>query len=100
MTRLNTRSTQNRETETREEIDYTYEEPNATSIPDNVKQRFEGEGLTLGWLRIDMKGQDDYMNVGKKMNQGWEFVTPQEVPEMSATSFVRKEGRYAGAIRS
>ena len=98
MTRLNTRSTQNRETETREETDYTYEEPNATSIPDHIKQRFENDGLTLGWLRIDMKGQDDYMNVGKKMNQGWEFVTPEEVPEMSATSFVKKDGRYAGVI--
>jgi len=98
MTRLNTRSAQNRETETREETDYTYEEPNATSIPENVKQRFESEGLTLGWLRIDLRGNDDYMNVGKKLNQGWEFVTPTEVPEMSATSFVRKEGRYAGVI--
>ena len=85
MTRLNTRSTQNRETETREETDYTYEEPNATSIPENVKQRFANDGLTLGWLRIDLRGNDDYMNVGKKLNQGWEFVTPTEVPEMSAT---------------
>ena len=98
MTRLNTRSTQTRETETREETDYTFEEPNATSIPENIKQRFENDGLTLGWLRIDTKGQDDYMNVGKKLNQGWEFVTPEEVPEMSATSFVKKDGRYAGVI--
>jgi len=103
MTRLNTRSTQDRETktrknETREETDYTYEEPNATAIPEKIKQRFESEGLTLGWLRIDMKGKDDYINVGKKINQGWEFVTPEEVPEMSATSFVKKDGRYAGVI--
>ena len=103
MTRLNTRSTNNRETkvretETREEEDYTYEEPNATAIPEHIKQRFANEGLTLGWLRIDMKGKDDYMNVGKKLNQGWQFVTPEEVPEMSATSFVKKDGRYAGVI--
>ena len=30
--------------------------------------------------------------------QGWEFVTPDEVPEMGATSVVREEGRYAGVV--
>ena len=27
-----------------------------------------------------------------------EFVTPEEVPEMGATSVVREEGRYAGVV--
>ena len=54
--------------------------------------------MTLGWLRIDLKGNEDYQNIGKKQQQGWEFVTPEEVPEMGATSVVRKEGRYAGVV--
>lgn len=98
MTRTNTRSAQIRETETREETDYTFEEPNATFIPDEVTNRFNMEQLSLGWLRIDHGGKEDYMNIGKKLNEGWEFVKPEEVPEMGATSFVRKEGRYAGVV--
>ena len=54
--------------------------------------------MTLGWLRIDLKDKEDYQNIGKKQQQGWEFVTPEEVPEMGATSIVRKEGRYAGVV--
>jgi hypothetical protein len=38
------------------------------------------------------------MNVGQKQQEGWIFVTPDEVPEMAITSFVREEGRYLGAV--
>ena len=70
MTRTNTRSSEIRETETREETDYTFEEPNATFIPDEVTNRFNMEQLSLGWLRIDHGGKEDYMNIGKKLNEG------------------------------
>ena len=52
----------------------------------------------MGWLRIEVKGNEDYQNIGKKQQQGWEFVKPEEVPEMGATSVVRKEGRYTGVV--
>ena len=54
--------------------------------------------MTLGWLRITLKGQEDYKYIGKKLQEGWEFVSKDEVPELGATSVVRDEGRYAGAI--
>ena len=98
MTRIESRNSQTRENETREETEYVFEEPNATYIPPAVEERFRQQGLSLGWLRILLNGQDDYQEVGKKQQQGWEFITPEEVPEMGATSVVREEGRYAGVV--
>ena len=98
MTRINTRSSQTRETNERVQKDYVFEEPSLTNVPTAVEEKFKNSGMTLGWLRIDLKGNEDYQNIGKKQQQGWEFVTPEEVPEMGATSVVRKEGRYAGVV--
>ncbi len=98
MTRNNTHSSQTRETNERAQTEYVFEEPNQTQIPKEVEDKFKNSGMTLGWLRIDLKGNEDYQNIGKKQQQGWEFVTPQEVPEMGATSVVRKEGRYSGVV--
>ena len=98
MTRVNTRSSQTRETNERVQKDYVFEEPSLTNVPTAVEEKFKNSGMTLGWLRIDLKDKEDYQNIGKKQQQGWEFVTPEEVPEMGATSIVRKEGRYAGVV--
>ena len=97
MTRNETRSSQLRENNTQEE-EWTFEEPNALAIPDHVQARFDGEGMGLRWIRISIKGTDDISNVGKKLQEGWVFVTPDEVPEMSITSFVREDGRYQGTV--
>tara|TARA_R110002020_G_scaffold399996_1_gene610087 strand:+ start:693 stop:1184 length:492 start_codon:yes stop_codon:yes gene_type:complete len=96
-TRNEVRSNSQREDNTREE-QWTFEEPDALDIPDSVKARFDNEGMSLRWLRISLKGQEDIMNVGKKQQEGWVFVTPDEVPEMAVTSFVREEGRYIGTV--
>jgi len=97
MTRNETRSNTQREQNLREE-NWTFEEPDALTIPDSVQARFDNEGLSLRWIRISVKGQDDVSNVGKKQQEGWTFVTPDEVPEMAVTSFVREEGRYIGTV--
>ena len=77
MTRINnTRSSDLRESKAREEVEYTFEEQDVLHIPEAVTQRFANEGMTLGWVFVDLA----------------------EVPEMSATSFVREEGRYAGVV--
>ena len=98
MTRNISRTSKERELNTREETEYVFEEPNTTDIPKAVEERFANEGMSLRWLRIDSKGQEDYQNIGKNVQRGWEFVSPDEVPEMGATSIVRKEGRYAGVV--
>ena len=98
-TRNELRSNTNRETTTREvEEEYVFEEPDALTIQDMVQARFDNEDMSLRWIRISVKGEDDIMNVGKKQQEGWIFVTPDEVPEMAITSFVREEGRYLGAV--
>ena len=98
---MNTRNESRSETlreETTREQEWTFEEPDALAIPDNVLERFDNEGMALRWIRISLKGQDDITNVGKKQQAGWVFVTPDEVPEMAVTSFVRDEGRYLGTV--
>jgi hypothetical protein len=99
MTRNEERSNTTREAKSREsEEEYVFEEPDALSIPDSVQARFDAEDMSLRWIRISVRGVDDITNVGKNQQQGWVFVTPDEVPEMAVTSFVREEGRYLGAV--
>jgi len=97
MTRNESRIDTLREQATREE-EWTFEEPNALTIPEHVQARFDSEGMSLRWIRVSLQGKDDITNVGKKLQAGWVFVTPEEVPEMSLTSFVRDEGRYQGSV--
>ena len=66
MTREKTRSSQTRETTERAQTEYVFEEPTLTNIPDAVKEKFNNSGMTLGWLRIEVKGKEDYQNIGKK----------------------------------
>ena len=91
------RSAESRELNTREQYE-EYQEPNMLDIPEELEIRFANEGMTLRWIRINLRGQDDYKNVGRKIQEGWQFVTVDEVPELQHTSFVREEGRYMGAV--
>jgi len=91
------RSAESRELNTREQYE-EYQEPNMLDIPESTRIRFANEGMTLRWIRINLRGQDDYKNVGKKVQEGWQFVTVDEVPEMQHTSFVREGGRYEGTV--
>ena len=97
-----TRTTTSRIDDTREmqtrEFNDVFEEQDWLSIPPSVKARFDGEGMALRWIRVSLKGKDDYQNVGKRLSEGWQFVTVEEVPEMVNSSVVREEGRYTGAI--
>ena len=97
-----TRTTTSRIDDTREmqtrEFNDVFEEQDWLSIPPSVKARFDGEGMALRWIRVRLKGKDDYQNVGKRLSEGWQFVTVEEVPEMVNSSVVREEGRYTGAI--
>ena len=97
MARTESRSSQERESQTREEV-YTFEEEDALAIPEEVKERFLNQGMVLRWIRIQIRGNDDYQNVGKRQRDGWVFVAPDEVPELSTSSIVKENGRYAGTV--
>ena len=66
--------------------------------PESVRDRFSANGLTLRWIRVLLKGEDDYTNVGKRMQDGWEWVELDEVPEMALSSYVKEGGRYSGSV--
>ena len=95
MSKTSSRASQAREVETKE---YTYTEPNFLDIPNLVVDRFTNEDMVLRWIRISVKGDDDYKNVGNKMSQGWVFVTPEEVPEMLHSATVLDTGRYQNCV--
>jgi len=96
--------TRNNKVESREDntraktLKRIFEEPNWLNIPDTVRQRFKSEGMSLRWLRITLKGNEDIQNMGKRIAEGWEVVNQSEVPEMLHSSVVREEGRYSGAV--
>lgn len=92
---INSCSSNNRENSKRK---FQFEEPNWLNIPDSVKERFANNGNSLRWIRITLKNEEDYQNIGKRQAEGWEFVTADEVPEMIASSIVREGGRYSGAV--
>jgi hypothetical protein len=94
-TRTESRSDKTRETKQRRTV---FEEPNWLEIPASVITRLSQEGMALRWIRITLRNQEDYQNVGKRTGEGWEFVQSEEVPEMLHSSDVREGGRYAGAV--
>ena len=100
MARTESRSTEVRENQTRDSYtqEYTFDEYDNMWLPEEVTERFKNEGMVLRWIRIQLRGGDDYQNVGKRLKDGWVFVTPDEVPALSASSVVKENGRYAGAI--
>ena len=73
-----------REASSRESSQKTYYETDSwLDIPEEVETKFMDQGIKLGWLRIYINGEEDYKSVGKKINEGWEFVTAKEIPEMT-----------------
>ena len=101
MTRTSTmaksRNIESRELNNREQ-DMEFREPNMLEIPENVSNRFKNEGMALRWIRINLRGKEDYTNVGKRVKEGWEYVGINEVTEIQHKSFVRDEGSYKGAV--
>ena len=61
-----------------------YEKKNWLKIPEEVTKRFAEKGLTLRWIRVSLKGTYDDQNVQEKQFEGWDFVRPEDVPELSA----------------
>lgn len=73
-------------------------EDNWLSIPDAVVDRYLDEGYALKWVRISIKGQEDYKNLGLKMRDGYTFVSPEEVPEMAAGFQVGDVGKLGKLV--
>ena len=72
---------------------------NWLDIPNYIETEFLDQGFKLGWLRITINGDEDHKAVGKKINEGWEFVTAKEVPDMTVGyGYSKEEGRFENCI--
>jgi hypothetical protein len=96
-TRNESRSSNVRENNMRED-QWTFEEPDALALPDSVRAMFDAEGMAYRWIRLSVRGVDDVLNIGKRLQEGWVLVQSDEVPELAISSSVRDEGRYQGAV--
>lgn len=67
-------------------------------VPPSVKNRFLGEGYVLKWVRISIRGEHDYKNLGMKQAEGWEFVRPSEVPELVQGFQIQEDERFGGSV--
>tara|TARA_R110001599_G_scaffold52530_2_gene146770 strand:+ start:1504 stop:2091 length:588 start_codon:yes stop_codon:yes gene_type:complete len=73
-----------RSVDMRESTQRTYlDNESFIAIPPEVELSYKDQGYRLGWLRIYLQGQEDYKAVSQKLNAGWEFVTSDEVPQMT-----------------
>ena len=95
-----TPKTSSRDLEARENNQREYLETDSwLTIPKSVEDVFEEQGLKLGWQRIYLNGKEDYKAVGQKINEGWEFVTADEVPEMTTGyGYSKTEDRFENCI--
>lgn len=73
---------------------------NRIDIPEGIRKRFASEGYHVGWVRFyDVtKGAEDNANLYKKIDKmKFEFVRPEEVPEL-ANGFRRAENEIYGTM--
>lgn len=76
----------------------TYERPNWLDIPEQVKDSFFDKGFALKWIRISVRGEEDTKNIGVRLNEGWEFVTEEECPDMARNFKGLDAGRLSGCV--
>ena len=91
-----TKKSSTRDTDSRESNQRSYLETDSwLTIPEGILSTFKDQGYHLGWLRVYLNGSEDYKAVGKKINEGWEFVTSDEVPEMTVGyGYSKAEDRF------
>ena len=53
-------------------------------------------GFKHRWIRTSIRGEDDSMNVGAKLREGWEPVRADEYPDFQYPSI--GDGKYEGVI--
>lgn len=89
-----------REAAGRDKTQRVYHESDSwLNIPTEVATKFKDQGYKLGWIRIFINGSEDYKSVGKKVNEGWEFVTAKEAPEMTTGyGYHAKTDRFENCI--
>ena len=66
--------------QTRKPRKKVYERIREGSIPDYLIDLFEKDGYALKLIRWSLQGNEDYRYLAKRENEGYEFVTVDELP--------------------
>lgn len=69
-----------RTTRADEAKDENYTPPFSYDIPYEVREKFNGDGYHLRWVRVLLDNNDDYKNVADRRREGYEPVTIAELP--------------------
>jgi hypothetical protein len=80
----------------------TYVETSPLEVPESFKKKLESEDKIYRWIRVlDTNARYDHKNVGKRIREGWEFVTEDEIETNDPFLFsveVQNIGRLQGII--
>jgi hypothetical protein len=57
-----------------------YERASNVSIPDELKNFYAKQGYELRFIRWSIHGEPDYRYLNKRVTEGYEFVTADEIP--------------------
>lgn len=70
-----------------------------TDIPDYVKEKFDKEGYVLRFVRWAIRGEPDYRYLNIREQEGFEFVSPDELPESYLNSMrIVAKGKSANGL--
>ena len=76
------------------------EAPKVWAPPSSLDAPPAPKGYAHRWIRVSVAGFDDTSNVSKKLREGWDFVSAEQVQnEMGANKYpVFADGKYQGLI--
>ena len=66
--------------------------------PSNLEAPEAPAGFKHRWIRTSIRGEDDSMNVGAKLREGWEPVRADEYPDLEGVYPSIEDGKHAGTI--
>jgi len=66
------------------------------SPPSRLEAPKPPEGYRQRWIRTNIRGEEDQMNVHAKLREGWEPVRADEYPDSDFSTIT--EGKHAGVI--
>ena len=85
-----------RESETRKAKDA----PKVWTPPSSLDAPPAPKGYAHRWIRVTIAGFDDASNVSKKLREGWDFVSAEQIESENGSNKypVFTEGKYQGLV--
>jgi hypothetical protein len=76
------------------------EAPKVWAPPSSLDAPPAPKGYAHRWIRVTISGFDDASNVSKKLREGWDFVSAEQIESENGSNKypVLSEGKYQGLI--